>query len=41
MTQTLAQSGPAPFADPDITAKGETRASVAFDRLQTLWVMTG
>ncbi|AZU03021.1 radical SAM domain-containing protein [Glycocaulis alkaliphilus] len=41
MTQTLAAPSPAPFTDPDITAKGETRASVAFDRLQTLWVLTG
>jgi len=41
MTQTLADLRPEPFADPDITAKGEVRASVAFDRLKTLWVMTG
>lgn len=32
---------PARFTDPDFTAKGETRASVAFRRLETLWVMTG
>ncbi|MGP1275391.1 MAG: radical SAM protein [Caulobacterales bacterium] len=41
MTQILAASRPAPFTDPDMTAKGEVRASVAFDRLKTLWVMTG
>jgi len=31
----------APFSDPDVTAKGEARASVAFDTLQTLWFNTG
>lgn len=31
----------APFTHPDITARGETRASVDFDRLQTLWFNTG
>jgi uncharacterized Fe-S cluster-containing radical SAM superfamily protein len=29
------------FLHPDITAKGETRASVAFHRLDTLWINTG
>lgn len=29
------------FADPLITAKGETRASVGFDTLKTLWFNTG
>jgi len=29
------------FRDPDITAKGETRAQVAFGGLETLWVNTG
>ena len=29
------------FADPDVTAKGEERASVAFDQLKTLWFNTG
>ncbi len=29
------------FADLDVTAKGETRASVAFDTLKTLWFNTG
>ncbi|XBQ16167.1 MAG: radical SAM protein [Oceanicaulis sp.] len=35
---------PAPsakFSDPDVTAKGEARASVPFDRLKTLWFNTG
>lgn len=41
MTQMLADFRPAPFSDPDLTAKGEVRASVVFDRLSTLWVMTG
>jgi hypothetical protein len=29
------------FADPDRTAKGEQRASVKLDRLETLWINTG
>ena len=29
------------FSDPDITAKGERRASVAFRSLETLWINTG
>jgi Radical SAM superfamily/4Fe-4S single cluster domain len=29
------------FSDPDVTAKGEVRASVALDRLATLWINTG
>ncbi|MGZ8997413.1 MAG: radical SAM protein, partial [Allosphingosinicella sp.] len=32
---------PAKFADPVLTAKGERRASVALDRLETLWINTG
>lgn len=32
---------PAKFIDPDITAKGERRASVALNRLETLWFNTG
>lgn len=32
---------PAPFADPFTTAKGETRASVAWTELSTLWLNTG
>ena len=29
------------FSDPDVTVKGERRASVALDRLETLWINTG
>lgn len=32
---------PAKFSHPDITAKGEVRASVAWTGLQTLWLNTG
>lgn len=32
---------PIKFNHPDITAKGEARASVSFRRLETLWVNTG
>lgn len=32
---------PAKFSDPDITAKGEQRASVALTQLETLWFNTG
>jgi uncharacterized Fe-S cluster-containing radical SAM superfamily protein len=32
---------PRKFRHPDLTAKGETRASVAFAGLETLWVNTG
>ena len=32
---------PAKFRDPDITAKGEPRGTVAFERLDTLWFNTG
>lgn len=31
----------APFTDPDVTAKGEPRAKVALEGLQTLWFNTG
>ena len=31
----------AKFSDPDVTAKGERRASVDFRRLETLWINTG
>jgi hypothetical protein len=31
----------AKFADPDITAKGERRASVGLESLRTLWINTG
>jgi len=32
---------PAKFKDPLVTAKGETRASVPWDQLKTLWLNTG
>jgi uncharacterized Fe-S cluster-containing radical SAM superfamily protein len=32
---------PAKFKDPDVTAKGERRATVALKRLETLWFNTG
>ena len=32
---------PAKFQDPDVTAKGELRAKVRLDRLETLWINTG
>jgi uncharacterized Fe-S cluster-containing radical SAM superfamily protein len=32
---------PAKFKDPDVTAKGEPRATVALKRLETLWFNTG
>jgi organic radical activating enzyme len=32
---------PAPFSDPQVTAKGERRAVVPFDGLDTLWFNTG
>jgi hypothetical protein len=32
---------PAKFKDPDLTAKGERRATVALKRLETLWFNTG
>lgn len=41
MPDTAHPIWPAPFADPDVTAKGEARAHVAFDRLKTLWFNTG
>jgi uncharacterized Fe-S cluster-containing radical SAM superfamily protein len=39
--ETPAGGAKAKFQHPDITAKGETRASVPFSRLDTLWVNTG
>lgn len=36
-----AENEPAKFANPDITATGEPRASVAFTALDTLWINTG
>jgi uncharacterized Fe-S cluster-containing radical SAM superfamily protein len=35
------QRRPAPFTDPHVTAKGEPRAVVPFDGLDTLWFNTG
>ena len=32
---------PGKFRDPEITAKGERRASLALGRLDTLWFNTG
>ncbi|MFN0262401.1 radical SAM protein [Tepidamorphus sp. 3E244] len=32
---------PAKFRDPDVTAKGDTRARVGLDHLDTLWINTG
>jgi Radical SAM superfamily len=32
---------PLKFRDPDVTAKGESRAAVALERLETLWINTG
>jgi uncharacterized Fe-S cluster-containing radical SAM superfamily protein len=32
---------PAKFSDPEVTAKGEARATVTFNGLETLWVNTG
>lgn len=32
---------PLKFSHPDITAKGEARASVSFQRFETLWINTG
>ncbi|SFI21744.1 radical SAM protein [Albimonas pacifica] len=37
----LAPAGPRKFADPDVTATGEPRASVALSRPRTLWFNTG
>ena len=43
MTQTQAppRLDPRKFQDPDVTADGEERASVALTRLETLWFNTG
>ena len=35
------QISPEKFSDPSITAKGEKRAEVALERLETLWINTG
>jgi organic radical activating enzyme len=39
--QSFKPIDPAKFKDPDVTAKGERRASVALTRLETLWFNTG
>jgi hypothetical protein len=36
-----AKTAPPKFLDPDWTAKGDRRASVPLDRLETLWINTG
>jgi hypothetical protein len=48
MTQTESLSPPMPaiqtypkFSHPDVTARGEPRASVRLDHLETLWINTG
>ncbi len=41
VTVVDALSGPGKFEDPDRTAKGEVRATVPFDGLDTLWINTG
>lgn len=41
MTDPIAPLPSTKFSHPDITAKGETRASVAFRKLDTLWINTG
>ena len=42
MDQVVARaSAGAKFSDPDVTAKGERRAHVALEGLQTLWLNTG
>jgi len=40
-TQVLPHLDPRKFQDPDVTADGEERASVALTRLETLWFNTG
>ena len=39
--EPLAPAAPRKFADPDVTATGEPRASVALSRPRTLWFNTG
>lgn len=41
LKQTHGSEAARKFSNPDVTAKGETRASVALDRLETLWINTG
>jgi hypothetical protein len=41
MDQMTIRLDPAKFRDPAVTAKGETRATVALRALETLWFNTG
>ena len=41
LTKPLLKPLPGKFVDPDITAKGEPRAFVPLDALETLWINTG
>lgn len=41
MDGSLAPLDPSKFRDPEITAKGEARATVALRALETLWINTG
>jgi sulfatase maturation enzyme AslB (radical SAM superfamily) len=41
LNQTARILDPAKFRDPGLTAKGETRATVALRDLETLWFNTG
>lgn len=38
---SVPQLNPQKFSDPKVTAKGEARAEVALERLDTLWINTG
>ncbi len=40
-TQPIAGNALAPFTDPSLTAKGEARAHVSLNKLDTLWFNTG
>jgi Radical SAM superfamily/4Fe-4S single cluster domain len=40
-TSTPTEPANAKFSNPDVTAKGEQRASVPLDQLDTLWINTG
>lgn len=40
-TPTVSAEGASKFSNPDWTAKGEARAVVPFERLETLWINTG
>lgn len=41
ISESLAPGRVGKFTDPDLTATGEQRASVALERLETLWINTG